>query len=131
MAVEAQCLIDAGWDISLDADGGYEATVPHEQQGAFDADQRRCSDEATDAIPPPAVGEDDYRRLYAHFLETVKCLEAEGYESAGPSPSEQEFVAEAMSSGGATWNPWDVVGNVSAQAAADLEATCPQLPPDW
>lgn len=128
MRAQAQCLIDLGWQITINADS-YDVEVPPEQREAHEADDARCSAQVTKSLPAPSIGPEKYRSLYRHQLAMVKCLEAEGYPPQGEPPSEQEFVDDAVRNGGARWSAWNAVDQPSDPAALDKK--CPQLPPDW
>lgn len=127
MRAEAQCLTDAGWQITV-KDDGYDTVVPPEQRQAFNDDSKKCSDTVRGSIPPPTLTVKDYQRLYTHFVATAECLGRHGFEPLGPPASEQDFIDDALRNDGARWNPYDAV---TTQPSTELLEVCPEFPPDW
>lgn len=122
--IQAKCLNELGWAVRPSADGtGVEATVPPDQDGAYEAARFDCSAKYTidtrllsamKASNPALRGRIwDY---YSEFL--VGCLKAHGYESTRSLPSRESFTA------GEPWDGYPIVRDRGA--AAELAASCPR-----
>ncbi len=135
-AVQIDCLADAGFEVSLLADGqGIDtSSLPDAQTvkgGPFQLAQYTCEAMYTiDAAAAAGLDDDQLAVLYDWYVsESVPCLEHQGLAVAA-APSKPTFIQTYFTSEG--WYPYasvDVMGMDDDQWNA-LNASCPQSPPD-
>ncbi|MBD3941325.1 hypothetical protein IF188_06380 [Microbacterium sp. NEAU-LLC] len=127
-----QCMVDAGWEASTDADDPQGpgvirfGTVPAEQQAAWDADNESC--QSTLGVLDDAPRTDaELRARYDWLVGLNDCLVAAGYVQEAP-PSYESFSDEFATSGTIAWDPMGSVGTASVEAAL---SACPRSTDVW
>jgi len=143
-----QCMLEAGWNVSIGFDGGL--TVPADlvpdQQSAYLIDDFLCTASiGQDFSVIGSFGDVQIRALFDYYVNTlVPCLEVQGF-SQGEVPSWQAFreswvydeQAGTYFAGLGSWAPYDFVplvdeNNLPTMTDEEwvaLNAACPQSPP--
>lgn len=125
-----QCLLDQGWDVTIDWDGGIAAdssSIPEAQVSIYEQAVIDCYTPIDDAIL--AMSEAEIAEVYLDELKTRECLISEGYNVGAP-PSEQTYVDTFQT---APWSAWADAqisqDGLSDQEWQQLNSKCTQ--PAW
>lgn len=129
IATMAKCLEAQGWKVKVAAEGGIDAEMPMEQMDAYRKANDTCREQFLAAHPRPALDRVALVHLYEHQLILVDCLKDRGYPPVMEIPSQEEFVAAGLAGTSHDFFAWSAVGNIGADAVAELERDCPQAPP--
>ncbi|MEC5186218.1 hypothetical protein RCH12_003702 [Cryobacterium sp. MP_3.1] len=128
--IYTDCMLEEGFTVKVNADTSFEATVPPEQQEAFDMAMYVCEAK----YPRPAIltrtdDEDAGRLLYAYYRDDLlSCLADLGLTS-DPLPSEQTFLQTLNSA--ERYDPYSSLitnGGVTIETWDKATAQCPQRP---
>ena len=129
------CLNEKGWDTSVGPLGGVEyQNIPVAQQGAWSLANYEC-----DARHPldPSIQQDwnpdQLRVVYAYWDQYyVPCMKAHGYVvDTSERPTLEAWAAAFNTPDRISWWPeYHLDRHVSEEQLAELEKTCPQLPPN-
>lgn len=120
------CLRDRGWAVSYDPRSGGMDVSTGEQGDAFARDAFECSAEFDALNPPPALTRERLGDLYEQSLETMRCLEEQGFPPLEQPPSREKFIDDELAQSEDGWTPYSAVGNVSGEAFNDLMQKCPE-----
>lgn len=130
-AVFTACMSDEGFDVAVNEDTSFEATVPPSQDEAFSLANYVC--EATYPRPLILAHPDDDesgRALYAYYRdELIPCLVGLGY-TPDELPSEQTFLQQLNTA--QRFDPYAAL--ISAGGGLDIDSwdaaneQCPQRP---
>ncbi|USQ77042.1 hypothetical protein NF557_03745 [Ornithinimicrobium cryptoxanthini] len=135
------CMQEAGWDVSITADGGMSPppNLPEDQWPAFDVSDYVCHAQyPVDQSLVDAYGIEQVDLLYGYYVEDLaQCLEERDHEVPDP-PSLETFRASwkadgtgALHASETTWYPYlgvDAAG-LSVDEWEQLNESCPQSPP--
>jgi hypothetical protein len=115
------CLADAGWEATLEPDGGVSLEGPEEQAGAIDAALEACTEQLGYDRPPAPMSQEEAESYLDGLEITAQCLRDNGY-SVPPQPPRSESIEGLMST---TLDPgWDPFGDVTT-GLPDAMTTCP------
>jgi hypothetical protein len=123
----ADCLQDAGWDVTLDDQNGLSVGVTAAQREAFQAARDRCVASLGEPPTPAPLSEQQIRARYDYLVEARQCLLRLGYTISEP-PSVEQFLDTYVSSS-APWSPYNELADETTQGQWEqATAACPQTP---
>jgi hypothetical protein len=125
----ASCMRGLGWQITIDADGGWEPTggIPVAQEEQFNRDTDSCKAKFGFDKTPPPLTQAQAEAHYDALVATGECVKKLGYDVPKP-PSKQKSVESMISKGDPLWDPYE---NVFAPGRSKAEIdkvfiACPQ-----
>jgi len=122
--LQVECANDQGIPVTVmpPGDGISYDQVPRAQHQMASAILRACLDGLN--LPPyEELSDQQLADLYDRLIETMHCLEEEGY-SIEPPPSVDSFVEEYY--GEEAWHPYSSVTHVDMEEWNRLNQVCPQ-----
>lgn len=120
--IAAECLREFGWDVTVDGSGGIEVHTTTAQHDQLQEDRESCNEliayrDWTDA---------DYETAYEGLLDSLSCLEENGYATPSDTPSFQVFMEQRTMNSSSMWDPYS---EVDPSEFAAVFSRCPQPDP--
>lgn len=118
---------DAGWAVTVTADGGVSATFPEGQEEAYRSALTKCEADLGYDRPAEPMSQADAESYLDALEKAAECLRAEGY-SVPVQPPRSDSITGLMST---AFDPhWDPYGDV-ASSPDKLSAAMSKCPVDW
>lgn len=131
----AACLRESGWpDARVAGDGIAIPSMTAAQADDLRVAREACGAEMGSAPNDVPLTQDRAREIYAHQLQTVMCLQNQGYAFTTSPPSEEVFVASLLALAErnglveeAPWSPYeDLPEGLSQDEWDEVNERCPQ-----
>ncbi len=119
----ADCLGEAGWDVSVSEHGGWgvEAAIPVEQERLYDEARLKCLEDLD--LLTPSVDVDFAQYSYDNNLRVHNCLIENGY-SVSEVPDRNVYVQRLLED--PNKENWDPYAEIFADDLARAVFDCPQ-----
>lgn len=86
------CLAGKGFTVEVLPDGGISATVPPEQDQAYESARLECEKSTGYDTPPPAYDDKTLSYVYDKRVEAYECMIEKGFSPSEEPPSREAFI---------------------------------------
>jgi hypothetical protein len=130
------CMDAKGWNLTVDASGGFAEPFSDE------AEMKRAADDVHSCLADQGIDVTQFeqpltdsalRTMYRYDVDTYECLAAQGLDMQDPPPSQDAYVESALAAQDGqeaddSWWPYydPAVTALSSSEVADLQQVCPE-----